>query len=263
MKKHVYSLIVVLCAISLVGLVSPAQAVTYFNADFEGSDFVVGESVPTGTSMPDRPYYLDLPSSGSIENSGSVSGPALISGKFMRLQDVDDYSAHGAHFDLYDTAYNSGTVKISWDVLFESYDYYLFYTREGRGTDPLHPYKNIIGDIRTSPNGMLVFDTETGFNYTTTYDIGQSIHFDSIFDLEKDEWSVMINGTVLFSGADTPDSPLGAFIVGLGHDTDLTGALQIDNVQVVPIPGSVLLLGSGVIGLIGLKRKFFRGHYAK
>ncbi|MEA2107984.1 MAG: hypothetical protein U9P07_01000 [Pseudomonadota bacterium] len=84
-------------------------------------EFVPGQVVPTADNHTDRPCYLGKADGFIVENSGTVTGPALTTGNFMRVQDTDDYAAYGAHFDFYDRAFNSGCVRVSWDVLFESY----------------------------------------------------------------------------------------------------------------------------------------------
>lgn len=44
----------------------------------------------------------------------------------------------------------------------------------------------------------------------------------------------------------------------LGFSSSLNAFIYVDNFGAVPIPSAIILLGSGLIGLAGLRRKFKR-----
>lgn len=224
---------------------SPCFAVNHIEATFEGtidytynlpSDFQPGQVVPTAPDRADRPCLLGKTDDFTVENSNTVTGPALTTGNFMRVADSDTY-ANGAHFDFYDRAYNSGCVRVSWDVLFESYDNYSFAFRNGRGDDPSGPAKSNIADIYAFKNQTLAFESKGGRVFSTTYDTGVPIHFECYFDLSGNRWAVVVNGEVLFNDAAIDDVPLGLFIPGYMNDADTTGAMQVDNIQMLPRDG--------------------------
>ena len=56
--------------------------------------------------------------------------------------------------------------------------------------------------------------------------------------------------------------PGGVLDTGLDANTDYAGVIRLNsdgsvvlNPSAVPIPGSILLLGSGILGLFGIRRK--------
>ncbi|MEA3240174.1 MAG: hypothetical protein U9P37_01125 [Pseudomonadota bacterium] len=232
-----------LAVVLLFALQATCLAVNHIDATFEGivsythyepSEFVPGQVVPTEDDCTDRPCYLGKPDGFIVENNGTVTGPTLMTGNFMRIQDTDDYAAHGAHFDFYDRAFNSGCVRVSWDVLFESYEEYYFRFRNGKGDDFPHPAKSKVADIYTWSDGSMTFESGGSRVLTTTYETGILIHFDCYFDLDGNQWAVVVNGEVLFNNAVIDNYPLGLFIPGYLHDANLTGAMQVDNIQMYP-----------------------------
>lgn len=241
-----YPMLTLLFVVSLLFPLSVALAVNDINATFEGvvsythfipNDFIAGQVVPTGNNKSDRPMEIGGAEAGFlIENSGTISGPTLGTGNFLRVVDVDDYMAYGASFDFFTQSYNSGCVYVAWDVLFETNDYYFFYYRNGYADDPTHPSKSSIANIYTSGN-FLFFQTQDGIVYRTQYATGVPIHFDTYLDLDNNQWAVFMNGQLLFNNAHIMDAPLGRFIIGYGHDSNYIGAMQVDNVVMLPKDG--------------------------
>ncbi len=222
-----------------------ALAVESINATFDDPQtyttyvppqFIPGQVVPTGANYSDRPYKLDGDVKAfKVENLSTMNRPALTFGNFLRIVDMDDYAANGAHFDFYDRSYDSGCVRVSWDVIFEAYDYYFFYFRNGHGDDPQRPTKSSIANIYTSGD-IIYFESKQKIVSAIPYDLYEPIRFDTFFDLDNDRWTVMVNGLVLFEDAETIDAPFGLFIPGYGHDSGyMDGAMQIDNIEMVPM----------------------------
>ena len=246
MKIRSFCRSLLLIVVLLFAFQASCFAVNYIDVTFEGtaaydyytsSDFLPGQVVPTAPNSSDRPCCLDKADGFTVENSSTVTGSTLLTGNFMRIQDSDDYAANGAHFDFYDRTYGSGCVRVSWDVLFESYDDYFFYFRNGRGDDFYRPAKSSVADIYAFKDKKLVFESKDGRIFSTTYGTGTPIHFDCYFDLDNNQWAAVINGEVLFNDAVIDDAPLGLFIPGYVHDQDFTGAMQVDNIQMLPRDG--------------------------
>lgn len=232
-----------LIAILLFAFQSSCFAVNHIYATFEGttsythyvpSDFLPGHVVPTASNSSDRPCYLGKADGFTVENSSTVTGPTLMTGNFMRIQDSDNYAAYGADFDFYDRTFSTGCVRVSWDVLFESYDNYYFAFRNGRGDDFYHPAKSKVADIYAFKNKTLAFECKDGRIFSTTYETGTPLHFECYFDLARHRWAVVLNGVILFNNATIDNVPLGLFIPGYLHDQDLSGAMQVDNIQMTP-----------------------------
>ncbi len=232
-----------LMVILLFTFQSACFAVNHIYATFEGttdythytpSVFLPGHVVPTAPNSSDRPCFLDKVDDFTVENSSTISGPTLATGNFMRVQDSDNYFANGAHFDFYDRTFSSGCVRVSWDVLFESYDDYFFYFRNGRGDDFYHPAKSSIANIYAFNDKTLAFESKDGRTFSTTYETGIPVHFECYFDLDNNRWAVAVNDEVLFNDAAIDNLPLGLFIPGYVHDQNFTGAMQVDNIQMTP-----------------------------
>ena len=245
-KTRYFHRLLLLLVILLFVLQIPCFAVDHIEATFEGvinytyyspSDFQPGQTVPTAPNSSDRPCALGKPDDFTVENSNTVAGPALATGNFMRVADVDTYDANGAHFDFYDRTYNTGCVRVSWDVLFESGDNYVFAFRNGRGDDPAAPTKSKVADIYAFKDQTLVFESKNGRIFSTTYKIGVPIHFECYFDLIGNRWAVVVNGEVLFNDAAIEDVSLGLFIPEYMNDADITGAMQVDNIRMLPRDG--------------------------
>ncbi len=231
----------------LFSLPFTSLAVNSINATFDDTQaythyvpaqFIPGQVVPAGVNSSDRPYKLhgDI-NAFKVENSGTVTGATLATGNFLRIVDMDDYAAYGASFDFYDRSYNTGCVKVSWDVLFEDYDSFDFYYRNGHADDPAHPAKSSIADIYTSGK-LIYFKAQNSVILKYPYETNKLMHFDTYLDLDNNRWAVVLNGMVLFNDADIMDAPFGSFITGYGNDQGyMDGAMQVDNIEMVPMDG--------------------------
>jgi hypothetical protein len=83
----------------------------------------------------------------------------------------------------------------------------------------------------------------------------QSLNSDSEFD-HMVTWLIKGN-------ADNPNNPVGSYVIAWedlpgGGDHDYNDLVVEVNVAPVPIPAAILLLGSGLIGLAGIRKKFKR-----
>ena len=243
MKRAIFSLEVFLFYLFFLPITS--LAVNSINATFDDpqtythyvpAQFIPGQVVPTGANYSDRPYMLGGDENAfKVENLATVSVEALTTGNFLRIVDMDDYAGYGASFDFYDHSYNSGCVRVSWDVLFEDYDYFTFYYRNGHADDPEHPAKSSIANIYTAGD-LLYFQANDKIVFRTPYTPKELIHFDTFLDLDNNRWAVMMNGDLLFEDAEIIDAPFGAFIPGYGHDQGyMDGAMQVDNIEMVPM----------------------------
>jgi hypothetical protein len=90
-----------------------------------------------------------------------------------------------------------------------------------------------------SPSGAYFYDIAEGTNY---FDIGSF----SVSDTAEIGWSATQNFKISFLN---PDSPT--------DYSSLSGSFDVRVVPgpVVPVPSALLLLGSGLAGVIGLRRK--------
>jgi len=197
--------------------------------------FIPGHVVPTGANMSDRPWKITGSQNAfMIENSSTIPGVTLTSGNFLRIIDSDNYAAHGADFDFYDTVYDNVCVRVSWDVLFEESDNYYFAFRNGHFDDPQHPAKSSLADIYTAGN-TLYFESKNSIVHRMPYQTKTPIHFDVYLDLTNNKWAVVMDNKVLFNNAEIIDAPFGLFIPGYLHDRDLNGAMEVDNIFMGPM----------------------------
>jgi hypothetical protein len=116
-------------------------------------------------------------------------------------------------------------------------------------------------ELRANNNAVDVFGlTNLWYDtwYTVTLDIDvvgntYDVTVDDKFDLHSNG-ILTTNGISAFSDLNSLTSL--SFMVGGTGDVFGNGTFFVDNVSEVPIPGGIWLLGSGLIGIVGIRRKF-------
>lgn len=120
-----------------------------------------------------------------------------------------------------------------------------------------------IRDLQFKPNGNINWFVPGGYNSTIgSFENNELCHLAIKVDLLDEHIAIFLNDSLLYGGAFFPSGndinrlrySFGKLGYCMGHDS-----VAIDNILVtgsqVPIPGAIWLLGSGLIGLIGIRRK--------
>ena len=123
------------------------------------------------------------------------------------------------------------------------------------------------GTFRSPPNVVLNHDLVSPIVFTFTTPVTAVGLFNtSLVDAERFE--IYDSGDNLLASINLPDVVVnfGGFISDVGISKGVVvpilptnGSIYIDDLTVgssVPVPGSILLLGSGLIGLVGFRRKY-------
>jgi hypothetical protein len=98
-----------------------------------------------------------------------------------------------------------------------------------------------------SINGMTVFDKSAG-------DIGDGV----LGTLDYTGWTPLSIAVGQYYDPSRPATIRIAFNAGNTGDNQFASGVFLDEIQLVPIPGTLLLLGSGLLGLVGLRRRVLR-----
>ena len=116
-------------------------------------------------------------------------------------------------------------------------------------------------ELRANNNAMDLFGT-TNLWYDTWYRITLNIDvLDNKYDVTVDD-KYNLHSMGILTAADIPSfmnlnslTSL-SFMVGGTGDAFGNGTFFVDNVAATPIPAGIWLLGSGLIGIVGIRRKF-------
>jgi hypothetical protein len=135
----------------------------------------------------------------------------------------------------------------------------------GLGTGFLSPF---IGGIDTNPSNNNIALITAGFPVvgTLTRDVWHNVYF--VFDFTTQQYNFWLDGTQLgtnvqfcgdngpCAGANVPAYGTGFFdTFGGGNDAGYLDNYSVSTVPSVPEPGSIALLGSGIVGLAGVLRR--------
>ncbi len=192
--------------------------------------FIAGNPVPTADNASDRPRYISSAEKITVENKNTVEGTTLLTNNFMQILSNKD---ENVVFDLTDTVFTSGIVKISWDMLIKSNgDYYFKFTGpRGNLTGGTGLYSEILASIEADINGKINFLNN---NYSSNYIVNKPIHFECYLNLDTHVWAVIKNGDVIFNDGQLGDSSFAAVIIGFTNNNPISMSnIQIDNVQVI------------------------------
>ncbi len=192
--------------------------------------FIPGESVPTADNASDRPRTISADASVTVENNATVSGTTLLTNNFMQILDNNSTDDGYAIFDLTDTEYGTGIVKISWDMLIKGQGEYYFKFTNQRGNLTSGLYSTTLASIVFNNKGEISY---SNYNTIGTYNINTPIHYECYLNLDNNTWAVVKNGEVIFNDVSITDSPFAAFIMGFKKDDSSTANLEIDNVKIV------------------------------
>ena len=118
---------------------------------------------------------------------------------------------------------------------------------------------DIFAGVRFGSDGSIF--TRSGFSQgatTGTWTQNTSYVVSLVIDLDADSFDVLLNGVEIASDVAAPaDRGLDSFIIRTNNangNGSREGGFIIDNISVVPEPGSVMLLSAGV-GLLALRRR--------
>jgi hypothetical protein len=167
----------------------------------------------------------------TVENPGTVAGPTLLTGNFVRLGEAPG-EAPDLFFDR-NISFNSGIVVVSVDVLFENFESYHIYIRNGSGSG-LPPASQSVANIMTTAAGSMRFES-LGNTITTPYSVGVPIHIRNIFDLDVNTWDAFVNDALVVDNKTImADCHVGAVAIGFEFTSftpgpGFDGMMQFDN----------------------------------
>lgn len=116
-------------------------------------------------------------------------------------------------------------------------------------------------ELRANSNAVDVFGS-TNLWYDTWYTVALDIDVvGNTYDVTVvDKYNLHSNGILTANGisafSDIDSLTSLSFMVGGTEDVFGNGTFFVDNVSGVPIPGGIWLLGSGLMGIVGIRKKF-------
>lgn len=97
---------------------------------------------------------------------------------------------------------------------------------------------------------------DTWYRLTLDIDVAGNTYDVTLDDKYNEHTSGIFTATDISAFSDLSSLTALSFMVGGAGDAFGNGTFFVDNVSTVPIPGAMFLFGSGMIGLVGIRKKF-------
>jgi len=172
---------------------------------------------------------------------------------FGNLQRVDDFGV----LPNDQIWFNPGRGSATAQAKYAAYDQVFGYIPDGGSFVSLFPVTgngiNLGAPTAALASGPYNFVWALDPSGAPLWTSNPSLNSDSGFD-HMVTWLIMGN-------EDRPDNPVGSYVIAWedlpgGGDRDYNDLVVEVNVAPVPIPAAILLLGSGLVGLMGVRKKF-------
>lgn len=234
--------------LAVVSAESQAAPVVLYDVNFEAPTHIVGNPPTTG-SGPNTPSsivfgapvisnnFAALPGQSLVFNTTGNTTPCCFYDQ-IQFNLGNGYSNYNVAFDVSTSNYVNAGSGNTFALLFDTPTVQNLYF-ENNGT------------IRTFAGG--------GSSVIGTFSDNTLLNMNVNVDLLASQWNISMNGTSLFTGtfnASGGDVFNMRYSFG-GAGTTNFDSVGLDNVVVsaVPVPAAVWLLGSGLLGLIGVARR--------
>ena len=207
----------------------PTAELTPLAIDF--NDKTPGQSLGTGGAAFGEPVSLGSLNSLIVETSPGEN--ALQVSSYL-----SSYNARALRWEFEDgLEVSEGLVSISLDFTPSARDRYQLYVREQGGATKSFLSLNFL------PDGSFVGSDAAGaigWFFNPSYDAGDTLHIEMLFDMDARTSSLTINGTPIFSGREhgISDRGIGAVLTGISYLSN-GSRFTLDNLLVlanVPLP---------------------------
>jgi hypothetical protein len=195
-----------------------------------------------------------------------ISVPAYAS--IVQYSDRASFEAQGTIYYNYgfeDFGSGIGNPTEPWTsngVTYKTYDYLIIspsYASAPISNVLIPNYSSdpILADIETSPNQYDMFGLDLGYSFSSVYS-SETIYLEIYTNLGSYSYTNSsppnVNSSQDFYGFITWS---GEYFTGFEVGTNMGTFTAIDNVTlgIVPIPGALWLFGTGLIGIVGIRRK--------
>ena len=229
----------VLCLLLILfGIIKPANASVILDQNFDSEPTC---SVPSGWSISNSAF-----GSLTVDDSKYYG----LSGKSARFDDNSSSGAPGP-YRLF-PAQSTLPINVEFALMKEDIagvdGAFMFYVDDGT-----HSGANVY--LKLYQEGIYYYDGTT--HYIGDYAYNTWYKFNLIIDIPNNSYDIYRDGNLLASGASFRGSPTYLNRITFGGTTAgiVTGYLDDLRITVIPEPITMLLFGSGLLGLAALRRK--------
>ena len=204
-------------------------------------DYLVGTDVSATWQTPEKALGQALGTSTDIVCLGRA-------GMITMLFDQAIVNGDGADFAVFENSFNDTFLELAYvEVSSNGTDFFRFFN-DSLTADPVSSF----GSVDPTDIDGLAGKYRQG--YGTPFDLAGLVGVSALLDVNDIHYvrivDIVGNGADLDSSGDPIFDPYPTS-GSAGFDLEAVGVIH----SAVPIPGAVWLLGSGLLGLIGLKRK--------